>query len=103
MATVPAAERPTERRITSTRAAGRLRSPQSHQRKNRRSRDNTFLLPRLGTSRRRSISPPRSRAPVPSPAPVPQTAANFSGCSAKNSGLQIHNANYYLKYTRIIR
>lgn len=82
VAAVPAAERPTERR-TSTRSAGRLRSPQSHQRKNRRSRDNTFLLPRLGTSRRRSISPPRSRAPVPSPAPVPQ--ANFSGCS-KNSG-----------------
>lgn len=49
-----------------------LRSPQSHRRKNRRPRE-TFQLPRLGTSRRRSISPPRSRAPVPSPAP----AANF--------------------------
>ena len=63
---------------TPIRVTGRLRSsPQSHQRKNRRSRDNTFLLPRLGTSRRRSISPPRTRAPVPSPAPAPQTAANF--------------------------
>lgn len=71
---VPETEQPVRTPVRTT----RLRSPQSHQRKNRRVRDSTFLLPRLGTSRRRSISPPRSRAPIPSPAPAPQAAANFS-------------------------
>ena len=52
--------------------------------KSRRSRDSTFLLPRLGTSRRRSISPPRSHvplphAPIPSPAPsAAQTTTTFA-------------------------
>ncbi|XP_046462791.1 E3 ubiquitin-protein ligase TRIM37-like [Daphnia pulex] len=75
---VPETEQPVRTPVRTT----RLRSPQSHQRKNRRARDNTFLLPRLGTSRRRSISPPRSRAPIPSPAPAPQAAANFSAKSS---------------------
>lgn len=74
---VPETEQPVRTPVRTT----RLRSPQSHQRKNRRARDNTFLLPRLGTSRRRSISPPRSRAPIPSPAPAPQAAGNFSAKS----------------------
>lgn len=75
MSSVPEAEQPVR---TAIRGSGRIRSPQSNQRKIRRPRDNTFLLPRLGTSRRRSISPPRSHAPIPSPAPAPQAAASFS-------------------------
>jgi len=56
--------------------SARRRSPVSTLRKNRRPRDSTFILPRLGHFRR-SLSPPRTQVPLPSPAPLQQNSTTF--------------------------